>query len=208
MKLEPTSAGLVIHSPIGYDVRFWMRTRGRERAFRERLVELARLAPGEAVLDVGCGTGGLALAAKRQVGEAGVVHGVEPSPAMLARARRRAARDGLSVAFHQAIAQELPLADGTFDAVACTLVLHQLPHDSWRRSLEEMRRVLRRPGGRLLLVDISTDGGRSTPHSHGHFDLERLAPLVADAGFEIAERGPVDFPLKHFDRLRYVLAVA
>jgi ubiquinone/menaquinone biosynthesis C-methylase UbiE len=207
VKLESTATGLVIHSPVGYDLRFWLRTRGRERAFRKRLVGIARLEPGESVLDIGCATGSLALAAKRRVGETGVVHGIEPSPAMLARARRRAARARLPVTFHEAVAQELPFADGTFDAVLCTLVLHQLPHDSWRPALEEMRRVLRL-GARLLLVDISTDGSRSTPHSHGHFDLERLAPLVTRAGFAVSESGPVEFRLRRFDRLRYFLATA
>jgi hypothetical protein len=66
-----------------------------------------------------------------------------------------------------------------------------------------------KPGGRLLLVDISTDPevGR-TPHAHGHFDLDRLTPLLVDVGFTIAAGGPVDFSLRRFDRLRYVLAVA
>lgn len=205
MKLERTPSGLVIHSAREYDLRLWLRTRGRERAFRERLVELARLRPGESVLDVGCATGSLALAAKRLVGTSGSVHGVEPSPAMVARARRKAARARLDVTFAIGTAQALPFADETFDAVTCTLVLHQLGHDSWRPALAEMRRVLR-AGGRLLLVDITTDpDGGPTPHSHGHFDLERLTPLVADAGFQISEHGPLPFELRRFDRLGFVL---
>jgi ubiquinone/menaquinone biosynthesis C-methylase UbiE len=77
-------------SPLRYDLMLWVASRGRERVFRERQVDLARIAPGEAVLDVGCGTGSLAIAAARRVGERGAVHGVDPSAELLARARKKA----------------------------------------------------------------------------------------------------------------------
>src|SRR5215203_3740810 len=60
---------------------------------------LTRLAPGEAVLDVGCGTGSLALAAKRQVGATGTIVGVDASPEMIALAARKAARADAGVSF-------------------------------------------------------------------------------------------------------------
>jgi ubiquinone/menaquinone biosynthesis C-methylase UbiE len=208
VRLQRTGAGLVIHSAREYDLRFWLRARGRERAFRERLVELARLEPGERVLDVGCATGSLALAAKRHVGPAGSVHGIEPSPAMVERARRKAARARLDVSFDVGIVQQLPYDADAFDAVTCTLLLHQLHHDAWRLALAEMQRVLR-PGGRLLLVDIATsEDGSRTPHSHGSFDLGRLVPLVEATGFTIAAQGRVAFPLRRFDSLQHVLATA
>jgi ubiquinone/menaquinone biosynthesis C-methylase UbiE len=206
VKLERTPTGLVVHSPLEYDLRFLLRSLGRERRFRESLVDLARVEPGESVLDVGCATGSLALAAQRRVGASGAVHGIDPSDAMIATARRKARRAQLDVAFAVGTVQSLPYEDGRFDAISCTFVVHHLPHDDWRPSLLEMRRVLS-PGGRLLLVDISTtpDAGR-TPHSQGHFDLERLVPLIEDAGFAILARGPLDSPLRHFDSLRHVLA--
>jgi ubiquinone/menaquinone biosynthesis C-methylase UbiE len=205
VKLERTEIGVVIHSPFAYDLRFWQRTRGRQRAFRRQLVDLAGLESGESVLDIGSATGSLALAAKRRVGRAGTVRGVEPSPTMVAYARRKATLTRAGVVFDVGTAQELPYADDSFDVVTCTLVLHQLGHDSWSPALAEMRRVLT-PGGRLLLVDISVDpAAGSTPHSHGVFDLDRLDPLLEALGFRIAGRGPVDFPLRRFDRLRYIL---
>jgi ubiquinone/menaquinone biosynthesis C-methylase UbiE len=94
----PETKGRVMHSEARYhDLLAWLLTFGRERAFRERLVELARLRPGETVLDVGCGTGTLAIAAKRRVGTAGTVYGIDPSPEMVDRATRKAAKAGVEV---------------------------------------------------------------------------------------------------------------
>jgi len=64
----------------------WLLTGGREHAFREKILYFARLQPGESVLDVGCGTGSLAIRAKQQVGPTGEVTGLDASPEMLARA--------------------------------------------------------------------------------------------------------------------------
>ena len=66
----PQTKGLVIHWAARYDLLAWLLTGGRERAFRERLIELAGLGPGDSVLDIGCGTGTLAIAATPHVGPA------------------------------------------------------------------------------------------------------------------------------------------
>src|SRR5688572_10834402 len=109
--------GLVIRRAQArwYDALAAVLTLGRDRQLRERLAELARLAPGEHVLDVGCGTGSLAVAAKRAVGAAGGVTGVDASPEMIELATRKAERSGLDVAFRAAAAERLPFADATFD---------------------------------------------------------------------------------------------
>ncbi|MBO0780367.1 MAG: class I SAM-dependent methyltransferase, partial [Ktedonobacteraceae bacterium] len=73
--------------------------RGKWREIQQMAVELAQLHAGEAVLDVGCGTGTLALEARTRVGATGRVCGIDPGPKQITRARNKAARRGLSIDF-------------------------------------------------------------------------------------------------------------
>jgi ubiquinone/menaquinone biosynthesis C-methylase UbiE len=127
--LTPSTTGSVLHSAAWYDLTVWLMTLGRERVYRERFVDLAHLAPGESVLDVGCGTGTLAIVSKRRVGPAGTVHGIDASPEMTARAREKAKKAGVEVFFKQGVVEALPFPDAHFDAVVSTLMLHHLPHN-------------------------------------------------------------------------------
>src|SRR5574342_340975 len=105
MKLEnqnspPATTGIVLHGTARYyDLTAWLMTRGREGAFSEKLIDLARVNSGESVLDVGCGTGTLAIAAKRRVGPTGIVYGIDASPAMIARASKKARKAAVEVVF-------------------------------------------------------------------------------------------------------------
>src|SRR3954452_19415747 len=80
--------GLVLHWAARYDLLAWLLTHGRERQLREAIIRLATLKTSDDVLDIGCGTGTLAIAATRHVGPTGAVTGVDASPAMIARAGR------------------------------------------------------------------------------------------------------------------------
>jgi ubiquinone/menaquinone biosynthesis C-methylase UbiE len=130
----------------------------RERAVKGRVIALARIGPGQRLLDVGCGTGTLALMAKEQHPDATIV-GVDGDPTILRIARQKARRSASNVQFDEAMAYALPYPDGSFDAVVSTLTFHHLTPDQQVRALAEVRRVLR-PGGRLALADLAA------PHSH------------------------------------------
>lgn len=197
------TAGLTLHSALFYDLTVNLMTLGRERAMREKILRLARLVPGENVLDVGCGTGTLAISAKRQVGPTGSVFGVDASPEMLARAARKAAKAGAEVRFQKAFVQTLPFDDAQFDAVTTTVMLHHLPKEARRLCAAEMRRVLK-PGGRVLAVDFGGAQSRffEHMHRHGHMDLADIENLIEMAGFRRVESGPVGV-----SNLQYVLAI-
>ena len=88
MRIDTAAEGSkVIHWARAYDLLVWALMLGRERTFREKTLDLACLAEGDSVLDVGCGTGTLAILAKNRVGNLGKVTGVDASPEMINRAR-------------------------------------------------------------------------------------------------------------------------
>jgi ubiquinone/menaquinone biosynthesis C-methylase UbiE len=203
----PATRGAVIHWASRYDLLVWLLTLGREPLFRQRVIGLARVAPGEAILDVGCGTGTLAIVAKRLAGPNGSVHGVDASPEMIARARMKAKRAGIEVEFATAVAETLPFQDARFDVVLTSMVIHHLPRDERQRCFREMRRVLK-PGGRLLAVDFGSAGRkRRGPIAHFHrrhrFDLFEVIPMLSEAGLNDVESGAVGF-----GGLQFVRAVA
>jgi ubiquinone/menaquinone biosynthesis C-methylase UbiE len=191
----PRPTGLILHSAARYDLMVWLLTLGRERAFRERILRLARLEPGESVLDVGCGTGTLAIAAKRHVGPSGAVYGIDASPEMISRANKKAKKAGVQIVFRDGAAQTLPFPDAQFDAVLTTVMLHHLARKARQECACEMRRVLK-PGGRVLAVDFGGSerekkGFLTHFHSHGHVNLRDIMAMLNEAGLHIVESGAV-----------------
>jgi arsenite methyltransferase len=118
----------------------------RRRHVREALAA----APGERILDVGCGPGFYVLELLEEVGPQGSIVGVDSSPDMLAAARHRC--DGhANVAFHEGNAAALPVEDAGFDAALCVQVMEYVPEPA--AALAEIHRALR-PGGRAVIWDI------------------------------------------------------
>jgi ubiquinone/menaquinone biosynthesis C-methylase UbiE len=203
---SPKTSGLVLHWAAKYDFLLRVLTLGRERVFRERALDLARVSTGESVLDVGCGTGTLAIVAKRQVGPSGIVAGIDASPEMIARASKKARKTGLDVDFRNSLLESLPFRDEQFDVVLSTLMLHHLPGKLRKLCAAEVRRVLK-PGGRLLAIDFGTAPGKRDIvahfHRHGHISLAEMVGLFSEAGLKTAESGAVGI-----GSLEYMLAVA
>jgi ubiquinone/menaquinone biosynthesis C-methylase UbiE len=170
--------------------------RGKLRELRQRAVDLAQLQTGEAALDVGCGTGTLALLAKERVGATGRVAGIDPGPRQIARARAKAARRRLPIDVQVGVIEQLPFPDRSFDVVFSTLMMHHLPDDLKRQGLAEIARVLK-PGGRLVMVDFKRGTKRqdqSTRLGAGALGLQDQPALLMDAGFSRIESGDIRFP--------------
>jgi ubiquinone/menaquinone biosynthesis C-methylase UbiE len=205
MRIDPGGSSKIIHWARGYDLLVWALMLGRERTFREKTLDLARLAEGKSVLDVGCGTGTLAIAAKYRVGHMGKVTGVDASPEMIDRAKRKARKRGVEVNFQTAAAESLPFQDAAFDVVLSTVMLHHLPDAVRAMCISEIRRVLK-PGGRFLAIDFagSSEQRKSLAgRLHAHFDLAQVIPVVSQAGLAQVESGPMGFR-----DMQFILAAA
>jgi ubiquinone/menaquinone biosynthesis C-methylase UbiE len=194
----------VIHRARAYDLLVWALLLGRERTFREKTLDLARLAEGESVLDVGCGTGTLAIAAKHRVGKLGKAMGVDASPEMIGRAQKKARKAGVEVDFQAAAAESLPFQDATFDVVLSTVMLHHLPENTRAMCIGEIRRVLK-PGGRFLAIDFGGSAEQRNSvvgrlHARLNFELRQVIPLVNQAGLANVESGPMGFHDMEFIR--------
>ena len=133
-----------------YDLVTNLMTLGQAPRLRKMTVDKALIKPGDLVLDVGCGTGEVTLLAKRRTRE-GKVYGIDPSPEMIAVARRKAANKNLDIDFRVGVIEALPFPDASLDVVTSSLMMHHLPQELKVRGLAEIYRVLK-PGGRLLIL--------------------------------------------------------
>jgi ubiquinone/menaquinone biosynthesis C-methylase UbiE len=181
--------GLILKGGWRYDLHGWLFDtwvfRGKGRELRQRAATLAQLQRGDQVLDVGCGTGTLALEVQRRVGSAGRVVGIDPGTEQIARARAKAARHGLPIEFQVGVIEQLAFPDQTFDVVLSTLMMHHLPKSLKVQGLAEIARVLK-PGGRLIIADFTRKQERSGLAARFHAggsSLSELAAMVAHAGF-------------------------
>jgi len=170
-----------------------VRTTMRETRFKRALLDHAAIQPGHRVLDLGCGTGTLAILAKERTPSAEVV-GLDGDPKILDLARAKS-EAGVQVSFDHAYSTDLPYEAASFDRVLSTLFFHHLTTNDKRTTLEELARVLK-PGGQLHIVDFTKASGPLMALAFAvvrPFDgLERtrvnargeLGAMVSGAGFD------------------------
>jgi demethylmenaquinone methyltransferase/2-methoxy-6-polyprenyl-1,4-benzoquinol methylase/phosphoethanolamine N-methyltransferase len=189
-----------------YDIVVGLMSLTYGRRYVRQLVELCPLRDGESVLDLGCGTGSLALESARRVGPGASVHGVDASEEMVARARRKANLSASNAQFDVGTVEALPFAPGSFDVAFSTLMLHHLPRPARVVCAREGLRVLK-PGGRFMVADFETParqrrGFLAHLHRHGGVPMGEVRKLLLATGFQLVRSGHLGV-----QDLHYTLAV-
>ena len=193
-----------------YDSYMRKITLGRESALREMTVNLAQVSPGDCVLEVGCGTGTLTLAAKRQAGPSGKVFGIDIIPGMIELSQRKAALAQMDVTFQLGSIDDIPFSANQFDVVMCSFMIFHMSDVVRRKGLAEIYRVLK-PQGRLLVLDLALPTP-TLPRAIAKLlfggmlqhDLRELLPLLEAAGFSEVETAPANFRILGLSILAFV----
>lgn len=194
--------------------RDWAGIEDQQRPTYEEAIRRAGIAAGQRVLDIGCGTGTLAVLIKRLYPDVEVA-GLDPDPKALARARRKTGRAHISVRFDQGFSDSLPYPEASFDRVFSSFMFHHLPAAEKEQTLREARRVLKPAGSFHLLDFVGADAARhgflarvlhSSPRLADNSEARMLA-LMQHAGFgdplKVADR-----TMLHFIRTAYYRASA
>jgi ubiquinone/menaquinone biosynthesis C-methylase UbiE len=189
---NPTPALLVDWLTPVYDV--FAKLFFPEAKFKRALIAYASLAADQHVLDLGAGTGTLAIMIKQAQPDVRVT-GLDGDPDILSIAREKASRADVNITFDHGNAAALPYPDASFDRVLSSLVFSLLSSDVKRDAVHESYRVLR-GGGALLIADFGPPhtwwGRRVAPLMrrweplHDHLE-GRLPEMFREAGLEYVE---------------------
>ncbi len=171
----------------------------RERRFKRALIAQARFAQGQRVLDLGCGTGTLAIWIKQDHPQA-LVTGIDGDPAIVFLASKKARQAHVSAQFIRALSYSLPYPPKAFDRVVSSLLFHHLSWADKTRTALEAFRVLK-PGGELHVADWGRPTNPAMRILFGTIQVldgfantqdnvsGKLATLFAEAGFrDVAQR--------------------
>jgi ubiquinone/menaquinone biosynthesis C-methylase UbiE len=184
-----------------YDSYMKKITFGRENILRELTVNLAQVKTGDSVLEVGCGTGTLTLAAKRKAGPTGKVYGIDVLPGMIELSQRKAVEANEEITFQSGSIDDIPFNQNQFDVVMCSFMIFHMPDEVRRKGITEIYRVLK-PNGRLFILDLVLP---TQPIQKAiaklllgfalQNKLEELIPEMQSAGFSDVSVVPVKFSI-------------
>lgn len=204
MNASPTpTRGLILRGGHArfYDWVMRLMTLTSGRSYVAELLDVAQLgAEDSAILDVGCGTGSLAIEAARRAGPQAKVFGLDASEQMLNIATRKAQRMDARVTFMRGTAEALPFEDARFNVVFSTLMMHHLPRPARLACAREARRVLKQDG-RFVVSDFetSTHAAKSLHlHRHGGMRQKEVRTMLLDAGFVIGLTSKLGVSNLHF----------
>lgn len=170
-----------------------VRLMGFDRS-RQELISQANMQPDHHILDIGCGTGTFVVLLKRQYPGVHVI-GLDPDEKALRRAEKKISRAAVSVQLDRGFADQLPYEPQSFDRVFSSFMFHHLEEREKKKTLNEVRRVLK-PRGSFHLLDFTADQGSHgylarLTHSHALMKDNtdaRLLQLMNTAGFANAEK--------------------
>src|SRR5665647_1145050 len=173
-------------------------------------VNLAQIKQGDCVLEVGCATGTLTLAAKRQAGPTGTVFGIDVIPGMIEASRNKAAQAKLDVTFQLGNIEDIPFPNEYFEVVMCSFMIFHMSEKVRNKGIKEIYRVLK-PQGRLLVLDLALP---TQPASRMilklllgfmlKHDLKELQPIMESSGFSQIETAQAKFHVLGLPLLSFV----
>ena len=196
-KSGPETSGATIHWASQYDFFTSLLGLGVNHSNSRMVIELAKIKPGDKVLDAGCGSGNLTLTAQKYAGASAEVHGVDASPEMIVVARKKAKRYGAKTIFDLGLIEKLAYPEDTFDVVISRLVIHHLPDNLKRHGFAEILRVLK-PGGLFFVADFKPPSNPVLAHVTSavvgqhmmQTSVEVIPSLMKEAGFVEVSSGP------------------
>ena len=176
----------------------------RESVWRSELLRRLSPAPDDSILDVGCGTGTLAILLKQAQPEARIT-GLDPDPVALSIAETKAAKAGVEIEWREGFAHDAA-SFGVFDKVVSSLVFHQVPLDGKRSGIAAMFMAVK-PGGLVCIADYAEqrqwhmrqafrfiqmiDGRENTQHNADGFIEAELSGVL---GRTVAPAYAIDTP--------------
>lgn len=178
-----------------YDLNNRVLTFGFDQQWRRLAVRRSAIALGQSVLDCAAGTGDLALAFKRTVGERGQVVALDFCPDMLELLRRKVRRAGMQIETVTADMLALPFADNSFDCASCAFGIRNV--DDPILALREMARVVR-PGGSVIILETGQPRGPLAPFArlYSRVLLPRIGGWLSGApeAYAYLQRSSAGFP--------------